>query len=344
MRTRGVRPLVRDMHAMPDRKGIASRRRPRRQGGNVVEMQRRRLITATLELAYERGVQTVTIALISDRAGVSRKTFYESFNSREACLLAAFEESVSRITQVAKRASDAREGWCERVRAGLTESLRFLEEEPVAGHMLVVDALGAGELTLRARRGVLAAVIAIVDEGREQRRAGADVPPLTAEGVVGAVFSVIHARMLERSRVGDGNSGSPPLSELAGPLMAMIVQPYMGSAAAKRELRRPAAAPKRSSPRLPADPFKDLPIRLTYRTAQVLASIATDPGASSKQIAAASGVTDEGQMSRLLARLERAGLIQNDGVEPLKGGAKAWSLTSRGEGVQAVIAQQTGQG
>jgi AcrR family transcriptional regulator len=338
-----MRRPVRDMHAPSSAKGIASARRARRQGGNVVEMQRRRLITATLELVYERGVQAVTIALVSDRAGVSRKTFYDSFDNREGCLLAAFDEAVSRAVQVVEQASEAGKSWCERVRAGLAELLRFLEEEPVVGHLLIVDALGAGEQTLNARRSVLARIIAVVDKGREEPKAIDEVPPLTAEGVVGAVFSVIHARMLERSRTGEVDSDLPRLSELVGPLAAMIVQPYLGPVAAKRELRLRVPAPKRSSPKLPVDPFRDLPIRLTYRTAQVLAAVATGPGASSKQIADASGVTDEGQMSRLLTRLERVGLIKNNGVGPLKGKANAWALTARGESVHTVIAQQTGQ-
>jgi len=342
MPSRMTRP-VRDMHTPSSAKGIASARRTRRHGGNVVEMQRRRLITATSELVYERGVQAVTIALVSDRAGVSRKTFYDSFDNREECLLAAFEESVSRAVQVVEQASDTEKGWRERVRTGLTELLRFLEEEPVVGHLLVVDALGAGEPTLNARRCVLARAISVVDAGREESNAIGDIPSLTAEGVVGAVFSVIHARMLDRPRTEVADGDLPRLSELVAPLMAMIVQPYMGLAAAKRELRLLAPAPKRSSPKLPADPFKDLPIRLTYRTAQVLASIATGSGASSKQIALASGVADEGQMSRLLMRLERVGLIQNSGIGSLKGKANEWSLTPRGESVQAVIAQQTGQ-
>ncbi|HXP99311.1 MAG TPA: MarR family winged helix-turn-helix transcriptional regulator, partial [Solirubrobacteraceae bacterium] len=87
-------------------------------------------------------------------------------------------------------------------------------------------------------------------------------------------------------------------------------------------------------------PFKDLPIRLTYRTARVLSSIADTPGASSKQVADASGITDPGQISRLLSRLRRYDLIQDSGVGPARGMARAWTLTERGQG----ILQATGQG
>lgn len=309
-------------------------------------MQRRRLINAALALVYERGAQAVTIALVSDRAGVSRKTFYDSFENREMCLLAAFEEAAERARHALKRTNGGAGSWRERVRAGLLVLLCFLEEEPMVARMLIVEALSCGELTLDARRRVLTQMIAIVDEGHAEPKVSRDVPPLTAEGMVGAVFSVVHARMLDRQRRGELSSlmdepESRPLSELAGPLTAMIVQPYLGTVAGKQELVRSTPSFKPSAPKLPADPFKDLPIRLTYRTARVLASIAATPGTSGKRLAAASGVTDDGQMSRLLGRLERAGLVRNDGAQPARGEAKAWTLTDRGAGVQAVIAEQT---
>lgn len=323
-------------------------RRPGRQGGHIVEMQRRRLLTATSELVFERGVQAVTIALISARAGVSRKTFYDSFDGREGCLLEAFEEAVHKVTAAVDKAAVGEEKWVDRVRAGLVGLLSFLDEDPVAGRLVIVEALGAGVQTLEARRRVLARIVAIVDRGRTQPRASRDAPPLTAEGVVGAVFSVIHARMLAspppalEGRV-VGKHDTQPLIGLAGSLMAMIVQPYLGPTAAKGELARSVPAARRSSPRLLSDPFKDLPIRLTYRTAQVLSSIAATPGASSKQVATASGITDEGQTSRLLARLQRVGLIQNTGAGAAKGEANAWTLTTKGHNVHTAITQQTGQ-
>ena len=315
-------------------------------------MQRRRLLTATSELVYERGVQVVTIALISDRAGVSRKTFYGIFEDREECLLAVFEDAVGQASDVLGRAVGDELTWCERVRDGLGAFLSFLDEEPVSGRLLIVEALGAGEQTLKARARVLAQIIAVVDEGRKQPKAVRDIPPLTAEGIVGAVFSVIHARMLPRavhfaaSHPGDGalsDGGAPRMVEFAGALTALIVQPYLGPAAAKRELKRPVPNPNQTIPKLPSDPFKDLPIRLTYRTARVLAAVAATPGASGKQIARASEIADDGQMSRLLSRLERVGLIENTGPGPARGEANAWVLTAKGHDVQTVIAQQTGQ-
>jgi AcrR family transcriptional regulator len=294
-------------------------------------MQRRRLLAAVVELAYEGDVQVLSVAKLCERAGLSRRTFYDLFEDRDACLHRAFEDAVETTVETVSRAGTGHGRWRERVRAGLGGLLSLLDHEPGLARLVVVEALGCGPSALEIRRRALARAAAVVDGGRTEARAGREPPPLTAEGIVGAVFSVIHARLLERD--------PHPLTELTGPLMALIVHPYLGSAASKRELEMKTSVAPILERRLPADPFKDLPIRLTYRTALVLTSIAQSPGASSRQVADASGISDPGQISRLLTRLRRNGLIEDTGIGPAKGMARAWSLTDRGED----ILQATGQ-
>jgi AcrR family transcriptional regulator len=302
-----------------------------RQGAHVIEMQRRRLLTAVVELAYEGGVQALSVAMLCERAGLSRRTFYDLFDDREDCLHAAFEDSAATAKQTVIRSVDAHKRWRERIRTGLAALLSLFDQEPGMGRLLVLEALGSGTNMLEVRRRVLSQAAVVVDGGRAEVRAGREPPPLTAEGIVGAVFSVVHARLLERD--------PRPLTELTGSLMALIVHPYLGSAAAQRELEMTTTLEPILVRKLPADPFKDLPIRLTYRTALVLTSISQSPGSSSKQVADASGIADAGQISRLLTRLRTNGLIQDTGVGPTKGMARAWTLTERGEG----ILQATGQ-
>ena len=177
-----------------------------REGSHVVEMQRRRLLGATVGQTYEHGVQSLTVATICERAGLSRRTFYEIFDGRETCLYAAFEDAVEQATRVvgqavaddegaggarsAQRAGGVQRarGWRERTRAGLMAFLCFLDREPGVGRLLVVEALGAGHQTLEARGRGIAQIIAHIDQGRSEGKVGRQPPPLTAEGVVGAVF------------------------------------------------------------------------------------------------------------------------------------------------------------
>ena len=120
--------------------------------------------------------------------------------------------------------------------------------------------------------------------------------------------------------------------------MGMIVLPYRGVQAAERESRR--RAPRLRLPQVaPADPLRDLDMRLTYRTVRVLSAVAEHPGASGRQIADASGVADQGQMSKLLRRLEGLGLI-DAGCQD-RGVSHAWRLTAKGREVERGIRSQT---
>jgi len=306
--------------------------------GGVVEIQRARMIAALVEVAGERGVGGVTVGRIVGRSGVSRRTFYELFEDREDCFLAAFDLAVERGAQRVVPAFTAPGSWRERVRAGLAALLAYLDDEPGMGALCVVDALGGGPIALERRARVAQALIDAVHEGRKDARAGAKPTRLTAEGVVGAVLSVLHARL----STGDArhNGGAQPMANLLGPLMAMIVLPYLGQAAASRETARPSPRRKRAVPPVQGDPLRELDMRLTYRTVRVLLAIAADPGASNRRVSEAADVSDQGQISKLLARLEHLGLIENGGAGPLRGEPNVWRLTPKGAEIERTIRRQ----
>jgi AcrR family transcriptional regulator len=335
----------------------------------VGEIQRVRILIAMSELVRERGAGEVTVAHVVARSGVSRRTFYELFADREECFLAAFDLAVSRVEASAIPAYRAAGRWRERVRASLEAVLSFLDAEPELGSLCVVGALGAGQQALARRTRVVQALVAVVHEGREESRAARRPDRLVAEGVVGAVLAVIHARLVDAAAPAhdtrhaakvdavaardarraakvdavaarDARRAAKPLLGLLNPLMGMIVLPYLGAAAAERELRRPAPAP-RAPVRAREDPLRELDMRLTYRTVRVLLAIAELGGRgsnpSNRQVATAAGISDQGQISKLLARLHTIGLVENTGGDHTKGEANAWSLTMRGSDIARTI-------
>jgi AcrR family transcriptional regulator len=318
----------------------------------VSEVQRTRILEAMVRVVAEHGVGSATVSRVVRRACVSRRTFYELFTSSEDCFLAAFEDALSRASRIATEAAAAAavtassQGWREQVRTGLGALLWFFDDEPLSGSLLIVDALGAGPVVLERRTRMLGDLAAIVDRGRLEGRSGTSSSPpppsLTAEGIVGAVLAVIHARMLVEDQ--QQQQQQQPLVELLGPLMAMIVLPYLGRAASAKELARPIPQISRTSGVSRArrrfastDPLEGLSMRLTYRTLMVLSAIAATPGASNRQVAEAAGVHDQGQISKLLGRLEKLGLLQNTGNGQPQGEPNAWTLTTRGQDVQHTL-------
>ena len=335
MRARSKASPVRQ--AAPDaRRNGAAPRDPGRE--RVNEIQRSRIIGAMVEECAARGAGNVTVAHIVARAGVSRRTFYELFDDREDCFVGAFEDGIARAARYALDGYDPDACWLERVRAALTGLLTFLDAERGMGQLLIVGSLGAGAGALEHRRNVLARMIALVDEGRAETKA--ELPPLAAEGVVGGVLSVLHSRLLSHApEEGSTGKADGALLGLAAPLMSMIVLPYLGPAAARKELARPA--PKSSGAhRAERNPLGELEMRLTYRTVRVLMAVAAHPGSSNRVVAEAAEVTDQGQMSKLLARLHDIGLIENTGGGATRGEPNAWTLTDKGWRVQGAIAEQ----
>jgi AcrR family transcriptional regulator len=306
-----------------------------REGGHVVEMQRRRLLLAMGEVLTEVGIQDATVGRISKRAGVSRRTFYEVFEDREECFLAAFDQAIERIAQEVVSAYERERKWSARIRAALTVLLEHFDAHPGVARMCVIETLRAGPDVLERRKRVLGVLTEAVDEGRAEARQGNEPLPLTAEGVVGGALAVVHARLSACPRMGE--LGHEPLIDLVNPLTGMIVHPYAGPAAARRELDRPAPKPAAVVENGTKDPFKGLSIRFTYRTARVLATIAEDSGASNRMVADSAGISDEGQTSRLLRRLQTAGLIENLGEGHTRGEPNAWWLTKRGEAIHATL-------
>jgi AcrR family transcriptional regulator len=293
----------------------------------VSGIQRQRILVAMAQVTAERGVGQVTVAHIVARSGVSRRTFYELFADREECFLAALDQAIAHATEAVLPAYEVEGSWRERIRAGLGALLRFVDEEPAQARLCIVESLGAGPEALERRTRVVRALIAAVEQGREQARVS-KAPPLAAEGVVGAVLAIVHARLVTPE--------GKPLSQLSPALMAIIVHPYLGQAAAEKESSKPAPLLK-TNPRARRDPLEDLDMRLTYRTVRVLIAIAGNPQASNREIATAADIADQGQISKLLTRLQNLGLVRNEGEGQAKGGPNAWALTGKGQEVERSI-------
>jgi AcrR family transcriptional regulator len=302
-------------------------------------IQRSRLIAGAVAAIEEFGYTQTTVGQITRRASVSRRTFYELFANREECLMAVIEQVVEMVTADLAAGGLERLAWRERVRRGLAVVLAFFDREPVLARVCVVQGLRGGPGVLGRREEVLAGLTAVLEEGREEGPRGAQCTSLTAEGLVGAAFSIVYAR-LQRGE-------EQPLIELLNELMAMIVLPYLGPAAARREQARPLPDVPRgeagaSEPAGAGNPMSGLGVRFTYRTAMVLEGVREHPGASNREVAGYAEVLDPAQISRLLGRLERVGLIVNTGGGHARGAPNAWTLTAQGEQVAGSIWGQAG--
>jgi AcrR family transcriptional regulator len=309
-------------------------------------MQRGRILAALVSLANDEGLSEATVSAIVARSGVSRRTFYELFPDSQAAIAAAFEHAVQRFAEAVLPAWSEPDCWREQVRGALVALLVALEADRSRAHLLLVESLSAGRVLAERRAQLLGVLAAALDDGRAQSPATiTEPPPLTGEALVGAVFAVLHTRLQCREPAS--------LTRLASPLASLIVLPYFGPEAARAELCRPAPRARRAEARgeqgerresraagragvsvagQADDLLPGLGMRLTYRTLRVLVAVGEAPGASNRTIGRLAGIKDQGQISKLLARLQRLGVLVNDNAGvPAHAVPNAWRLTEIGE-------------
>jgi AcrR family transcriptional regulator len=194
----------------------------------VVRSQRERMLDATSRAVSELGYPALTVAAILERAGVSRKTFYEHFADKEECFLAAYDVVVEGLVRAVGEAYNREDTWREKIRAGLGEFLRFLAAEPNFARMCIVEVLAAGPSALQRRDGAMRMFTVFFEAGRQEVPEGMPpLPPLVSESVVGAIYEVIYSRILRNQ--------TEELPDLLPDLMYIALVPYLGPEEAARD-------------------------------------------------------------------------------------------------------------
>jgi AcrR family transcriptional regulator len=192
----------------------------------IKENQRERLIAGIIAAVAENGYSGTTIAAITSAAGLSRRTFYEHFENKEACFAAAYEATLSHIRGTILNSAGAQEKWVERVRAGLDRLLSALAEDPgMASFFLIAPASAGGEIVdyhHLAMRGLVADLV----EGAPN---AAEASMTREQALAGGISRLV---------IGKLNAGEEKaLPELLPDLIELVLSPYLGSEEAARAAR-----------------------------------------------------------------------------------------------------------
>src|SRR2546423_5111161 len=133
----------------------------------VMASQRARLVDAMVHVVADKGYAATTVADVVERAGVSRRTFYEQFADKEACFLAAYDVALAAVLgRIAETAGPEgpdgpAAGWRAPARAGVEGFLDLLAGEPAHARALQGEILPAGPAPPQRRAGMLATVNAL---------------------------------------------------------------------------------------------------------------------------------------------------------------------------------------
>lgn len=292
----------------------------------MASIQRHRLLVAAMGVAEEatrirQPEWSLTVAQVISRASVSRRAFYDLFDNIEECMAEAFELCVGQLRGVVERAIEGEDNWLAALRFGVSAAIHFLDREPLIAYMLLVHSAAGGPEFLWRREAWMLEVARDI----YRRSPHAQAPEMIERnaGSIAAVLSVGTRAVLTEE----------PLLDAYRPAVELLMTAVVPTSGTYAKLAPPPGWLAALEP-LAISAVRDAGPRLTSRTVTVLRAIAAQPGRSNKEIAAAVGIRDQGQISKIMSRLQRHGIAMNNGENTpsyQRGAPNAWHLTERGE-------------
>jgi AcrR family transcriptional regulator len=319
----------------------------------VARMQRARILDAIVAVVAERGFAGASVNLVLARAKVSRRTFYEHFESLQDGFLATLDLALERPAQLIEQAFMRERSWQDGALYALASLLAFFDSEPELTQIWFIEAMATGQWALQRHERVAAQLRTTIVEF-SSRQGLPPLEPRAAAGVMGSVLSLIQTHLI---------AGEPePLIELLGPLMGLVTAPYLDGEGVARATAQGAqlareiqAGEERWAHLLPtAQP--------ELEQDQALLSTLTNPSAprarecllflaeqgergifpSNREIAAGIGVAHQSQISKLLSYLTRQDLIRKHSSGA--GKRNAWRLTTHGVEIARALSDDRDDG
>ena len=204
----------------------------------MTESQRNRIHQAMIEVVATRGYPETRVVDVIGVAGVSRKTFYELFESKEDCFLAAYDVLLGNLLVEATEAFESKPGasWAERISVGLETLLEHLSRHPDEARFAIVEVLAAGPKALARRDAALRQFTGFLEAGRSET--SVELPGITSLAVAGGVNELLYSEILHGA-VGRLPSRLPDL-------MFWVTLPFLGAEGAAAERERVRRAKPRS--------------------------------------------------------------------------------------------------
>jgi AcrR family transcriptional regulator len=190
----------------------------------VVQNQRDRLAAGIIAAVSELGYHETTITQIAAAAGVSRRTFYSYFNSKEECFFATFDQITGHLRDAARDAAAGQDEWPAKVAAKIAAALEIFSTNPQLARFTLAAALRAGgDVTAHYRRALDGALAELTDGlpgGTEAQRPS----PAVQQSLIGGIAALI----VQKLEAGEGER----IRDLLPDLVELFLAPFIGRAAA----------------------------------------------------------------------------------------------------------------
>lgn len=196
----------------------------------MTESQRNRINQAMIEVVAERGYPETRVVDVIGVAGVSRKTFYELFDSKEDCFLATYDVLLGNLLGEATDAFESGGGasWAERVSRALRALLQHLSEHPAEARFAIVEVLAAGPKALARRDAALRQFTGFLEAGRSET--SIELPGITSLAIAGGINEILYSEIL--------HGASARLPSRLPELLFWATLPFLGAKGAEAQRER----------------------------------------------------------------------------------------------------------
>ena len=168
----------------------------------------------------EHGYLAMNVEQVLVNAGVSRTTFYENFDNKRDCVIAAHEQAFSRLSSELVAACAREADWQAKLAAAVAAAIEFATRAPEEALLLVIDAVAADSILASRVMASNDFFVGLLRNGREECPGAAELPELTERALIGAMTSIVGAKLM--------SGQADRLIELEPQLVQLMLMPYVG--------------------------------------------------------------------------------------------------------------------
>jgi len=196
----------------------------------VVQNQRERLTAGAIAAVAEKGFRVTTVADVAAAAGVSRRSFYGYFSSKEECFIDTFAILEDFLLESMADAGTGQSSWAGRVRARVAALLEGFAANPdLVRFSLVAPPAAGGEFADRYRQ-FLERLVAALGEAAPSGRDFREPSAAAKDALAGSLASLLIGKV----EAGEAEA----LAEIEPEVVELVLAPFVGRERAADEARR----------------------------------------------------------------------------------------------------------
>lgn len=190
----------------------------------VERSQRERLLAAVVRVTVANGYEKTTVGDILGEAGVGRESFYELFDDKLDCLLAAHKLLVDSLVERVREVYLTEGPWPQRVRSSLQMTLEWFASDPDVASFLLIEISTIGPPFRSIFQAEYARFVELFDEGRDASAPDPELSHATSLAI-GAAWAKIYEEAVR------GHAAELP--RLLPDLTYGLLVPFLGEAEAR---------------------------------------------------------------------------------------------------------------